>query len=251
MPRVERPAKAPNRLRRTIILVTLVVVTVAVGITLFAPWWSNARGPIGYERLVRLRSFAGPIPGVRTTLTVARSAVTFADFPSLGSPTVKDPCVDATSPLQLLETWVNTETAGTSVQLGFVYSHGVWMSVAPAETLAHHAFDPDGELVSAEKFFAGEEGARLRSATVRGHVAWVKGFSSDFSCETDAAPIEAGGQSQAPPVDGTDTNSVRIFDPTKTASLRWAERGLVLHLTGPFTVDELSQIAESMSFSES
>ncbi len=210
----------------------------------------------GEGGLVQLRPgpipWMGPIPGVQTSLSTAESAAAFPAVPLLPSSTVSDPCTGESSQIELLETWVNTEAEGKSKQLGFVYADGIWMNATSLDQF-DSGVTQKGELAPLDAVFSeADRPSELKDGVVRGHPAWVKELSPDFACDhtiavsgDGSASMETDAPSSIGPMDPTDH---RIFDVTETASLRWVEGDVMIHLVGPFTVDELTGVAKSLTW---
>ena len=236
-----------RRAFRTVLVLALLVPLAVAGTVFVAQLGSHGDEGVGVPFRPGTAPWMGPIPGTQTTLAAAEAAAAFQEVPLLTPVTVKDPCTGAAEQVELLETWVNSVAADSSKQLGFVYTDGVWMSVSSVES-----FDTDaikgGELAPLDSVFSPDERpTSLRDAEVRGHAAWVKDLSSDFSCKDAVAVVGSDsvpGPTDAPPIPSSD----RVFDVTQTASLRWVENGVMVHLVGPFSIDDLTAIADGVTW---
>ena len=187
-------------------------------------------------------TFDAPIPGIETDLATARASAAFDGVPILPRVSLTDVCTGEPTPLQLLGVWTRTADPGSSGQLGFLYSNGVWMSAEDvkeydAEVMEGVELRPIDDVIDASS-------TSLFTSNVDGHVAWSKDLSPYFSCPdaTDDPNVTSATPGAPSP------HERRIFDPTLTASLRWVENDVMIHLVGPLPLSDLRQLAEGITW---
>jgi hypothetical protein len=189
--------------------------------------------------------FSQPIAGVETSLAEARVDAAFPKIPVLPSLGVTNPCDGSSDTLTLVHSYVSVVDVGAADVLGFVYSDGVWMSISSPKLYSETAF-AGSELASLDRAFPdpADRPADLSVTDVRGHVAWAKELSDTFACP-QANPRPAANPS--PGLSGL-AELPPVFNPLQTASLRWIENGVVVHLVGPLPLEELMKVAEVLEW---
>ncbi len=191
-----------------------------------------------------------PIPGVEVALVTAQAAVSYP-VPLLPSIQLADPCTGAPTQLRLLAVWASPSQSPAETQVGLTYSDGVWLSVSPLSQFVP-SVQKAGELPPVQDFFpASDYPTGLVTSDVRGHTAWVKEISPNFSCATTSAEGvssgtgSSGGPSQAPPAP---IPGAVMYDPTMISVLSWAEKGVVVDMAGPYPTSEMKKIASGIEW---
>lgn len=227
------------------------VVGLAVpGLLLGAAVFSSFIGDEERGRPIRNTVFPNqPIPGERVSLERAASRVPYS-IPVLPSEKLNDPCDGASSEVSVLAVWASTTaTSREDRRTGMNYSHGIWVSISPISGLDAQA-QAKGELRPVEEAFSKDDYPEgLRTGGVRGHVAWIKDLSAEFSCEsTGRVGVDAPHGESAAPGSPSSTSKAIMYDPTQIASLNWAEQGVVVELVGPYSAETLSELAQGITW---
>jgi len=185
-----------------------------------------------------------PIAGDLVTSAVAGERLTFS-MPTLPDVIIETDCAPEVR-VERIEIWVSPEgVPALSRQLGVVYSGGIWLT-AESITRWSASIQKSGELPSVEQLDGGP--GRLQDTSVRGHTAWVKEGGLDPCQALSRAIPQTSGSPQPglPPGDSTELIPAILYDPTRTASIRWIERGLVIEVGGPLTVSALTELASGV-----
>lgn len=173
---------------------------------------------------------AQPIPGRPVAWGEAiRAART--PLPRLRPIFLPDPCTGFESPVHLRSVWASGSVR--EWQVGVAYTHGLWMTL---EAAANYNDASAPELRPLQEAFPRYDfPVGLENGAVRGHRAWIGELDPRFKCSRPTT--NANGD-------------WFIFDVTRTASLSWKERGVVVGLNGPFSARTLSSLASAMSWAE-
>jgi hypothetical protein len=186
-----------------------------------------------------------PIPGALTTLAEAEGLVDFP-IPVLPQTILPDPCSGVKTAISIQQVWASTDDVPKdSMQVGVTYTHGLWMSI---NSLGLYTFADAAEIPPVEEVFDPADFPQgLYDTQVRGHPAWAKDFDPDFKC----AQQNPGGHAHVTTTPDPPTNEATalLYDPRVTGSIRWMENGAVIHLVGPFTVGQLIELADGLSWS--
>ena len=208
--------------------------TVAVAVVVFASSLAVLVGRAVREEPAR-RSMAVP---PRNARPIAGRAVTWAvgerdaamDLPRLPGTELPDPCTGGLATISLRRVW--SSGAGRSWHIGVNYTHGLWITIAAAHRFNHPR---EGELRPLRAAFPPFDfPEELRDGHVRTHVAWIRDLDRSFRCSRSATDP------------GRDWF---IFDPARTASITWKERGAVLALSGPYRAETLASLAAEAHWS--
>jgi hypothetical protein len=213
-------------------------------------------------------SLPGPIVGSLTTLVAAKAQAGYP-IPILPPGLVQDPCSLASSPMTLLEVWASGPSVGPAdQQVGLVYNFGIWMSMTPESWLTDRVATPSDLPPLATAFPDPRfRPSRYTDGSVRGHSAWLADMADGSSLDCSGTPLHQPGTvprgpivvpnpvdtatpdvTSSPDVETlTPANAVLYFDPSSVSHLIWRENGVLIHLTGPLSVSELSQLSLSMS----
>jgi len=241
----ERGSRSGRVVGGVLLLCTALAVVGYLAITRASP---RTTGPVETHPFVESMPWSGPIPGSKADLATVLSSSTFS-VPLLSETTVTNPCTGTTDTLRLLGSWTQSTEIGSSAQIGFVYSDGVWVSLAPVSEFRGDAFKGE-ELLPVEDALAEQDVGALYTASIRGHVAWLRPLAKDFSCEEDVtAAIGPDGETLASPgMSSPDQEANKMFSPFATASLRWVEHGVMIHVTGPYSIDEMERIVDQVDW---
>jgi hypothetical protein len=195
---------------------------------------------------VRMGGFpAQPIPGMEVSLGQAE-AVAGSSLPELPPAVLSDVCSGVSFPVERLAVWASTG-ADKGAQLGETYSHGIWMSLTPVSDYRPSTFSGD-ELRPVEDAFSPDDFPKsLATVSVRGHLAWGKEVNPSVRCLNDTVtdvPVRVDAGSIVPGV----SRLAVMFNPTLNGNLTWSERGYVVEIAGLFSMKQLQELAEKMTW---
>lgn len=235
-----------SRVRRVLLL------CVVIGLVLFGAWMLFGPSPTR-PRLGVWSPDGAPILGERVSLSEAKSR-TAKPIPILGDGNLTEACSGRGEAIELQYLMASRpptkgEPTGDSelgpqssfVQAGAVYNLGLRMSMSP-KISARNAISQGGSgkelkpIPDNETFEPGDYRRGQRGATIRGHVAWAKELDAESLCRDGTSSSQASEQRPRRGASSADGN------------VMWLERGWVIHLWGPYSVDELSAIADGISF---
>jgi hypothetical protein len=199
-----------------------------------------------------------PIPGTEVSDSEALSSAPNG-LPTLAGMHISDVCDGTPDSLQELSVWMSpSDVPADAQQFGMTYSNGIWLAIDSVKGYSQtiqNAVDKTGDLPSLEVAMPDEKGGSLTDGYVRGHVAWEKELTKGFSCantsyravgsDADASATPTAEAQASPPVA---SGLGVIFDPTTTASIRWAENGYVILLSGPYPLSVLEKVADDIQW---
>ena len=201
-----------------------------------------------------LRMFPSvPVAGKMMPLDDAKALSPQVGLPLLPTTPLQEACSGKTATLELLAVWGPPEQVPLDQrQFGMNYSGGIWVSVSPLSGY-DESIQKAGEFPPVEQAFSKDDYPYgLFTGEVRGHTAWVKGLSPDFSCVSTVVqavpgtdPSSPDPSASFPPAPGS---GAVMYDPTATGSIDWAENGYAVHVVGPYTVSDLEKLAEGITW---
>ena len=186
----------------------------------------------GPRRASQLKS---PIIGDQVTIAEARARVDYR-IPLLPPRSLRDPCGVAPEPLTLVRAWASGKDFDRGMrQVGLTYNMGIWVSVTPQEWMSPPN-DTSAELTTLANTFPPDDIPPGQvDGTVRGRQAWIAERDLSSLCSSRTS-IDLSGR------------VVADYDPTVSTNLTWKENGLVIHVVGPFSSDELRSLLSGMTF---
>lgn len=226
--------------RRAKLLASLPVVLLIAVVTV-----SALTSSLGGSEEVRLSNQfpSQPIPGTEVPMAAASKQLHYY-LPILPEVSLVDVCTQELSPLTPLQVFVSSDSP--NAQSGMTYSNGIWVSVTPVSQYAR-SIQEAGELPPVNEWFSeGDYPTELATSAVHGKTAWVKELSKDFSCQSASSKSVPNTKS----VDGSPVPEpplAKMFDPTKSGDITWLENGLVIDISGPYSVEQLMALADGTS----
>lgn len=213
-----------------------------------------------HERSRLQAAMAEPIVGdLLASVGDAQSRVTYP-IPLLPAMSLTEPCTGSPTTLALQQVWASETTLPQSErQVALTYNMGLWISTTPKtwfEDVVANATDlpPVASVYDPDDFPDG-----LVNGSVRGHSAWVTELSPNFSCASAqgwAATAGGGGAGGVPVIPETSptssppptTQGPVHYDFSTVGHVVWMENEVVIDLTGPFSIAQLTQIATGITF---
>jgi hypothetical protein len=209
-----------------------------------------------------------PIVGELVNISDAHRLTDYP-IPLLPKATLTDPCTHAATTVSLAQVWTNRELKDRSLrQVALTYNVGLWMTVTPKTWFVDKIASAQ-ELPPAETAFAAfDYPTGTTTGSVRGHTAWVQQSGENLSCGSAqfwAGPPDTASGSE-PQCEDAQLRHPMILPrgwPTSSplpwcrgtgpahydgagSEVRWMENGVVIDLTGPFTIDQLASLARDM-----
>lgn len=193
---------------------------------------------------------AQPIGGVPTSVAEAAASLG-RPIPLLSSTPLVDVCTGESTVLTLVTAWNGAQPGipPNARQAGLTYTHGITVAI---DTREGYADNGKPELPPAPTYGKpGQPGAGWEDS-VRGHVAWAHEAEGDGTdaCPSNQDPSSAPSPGPFGASSATDSvlAGVEGFPGHDLSVVTWAERGVVVHLAGPYPVQTLEQLAAGVSW---
>jgi len=191
-----------------------------------------------------------PVPGEEVSLEQAQMRADF-DVPLLSPQRLTAACATENEPeLRLLATWAS-DVEDKSLQIGFNYSHGIWVSISPITVYSSDALNGSELAPVSEAFTQADFPSQLETVSVRDHTGWLKPLSRSFDCDSGQPVVPHEPVSPRPsisPDEVAEGNRGVMYDPTTIGSLEWAERGVIVNIAGPYDSGTLMELADGIDW---